>query len=131
MKQQAKKWLDFSDVDLLSANELLHDERLTQSVAFHCHQAIEKCFKALLEELGNDVPRTHDLIRLYGTIFEQGIKIELDEDILDQINDVYIDSRYPADTGLIPQGKPSKNKVKIFYNLAQQVCDAIRTKLIK
>jgi hypothetical protein len=37
---------------------------------------------------------------------EIGITLDIDLDLLDQINNVYIDSRYPTDLGLIPGDKP-------------------------
>ena len=121
MRKQAKIWLSFAETDLLTAEKLLNDERLTQSVAFHCHQAIEKSFKAILENKMINIPRIHDLIRLYNLIEESGIELDIEKDLLLQVNDVYIDSRYPADTGLIPQGKPSVQKGKEFYNLAKEI----------
>jgi HEPN domain-containing protein len=43
-----KQWLDFGETDLLSAEKLTDEERLTKSASFHCHQAVEKYLKALL-----------------------------------------------------------------------------------
>ncbi len=100
----------------------MEDELLTPSVAFHAHQAVEKSFKAILESYGVRVPKTHDLEKLYGVIQEIGIEFNgVDEDLLSQINDVYVDSRYPSDVGLIPDGIPSVKKVTFFYSLAKQV----------
>ena len=119
MKRQVRKWLKYAKIDLLSAKKLLEDELLTQSVAFHAHQAIEKSFKSVLENEGVRIPKTHVLEKLYGLIQEIKTNFyEVDEDTLTQINDVYIDSRYPGDVGLIPDGIPSINKASIFYRLA-------------
>jgi len=35
-----------------------------------------------------------------------------DEGMLDEINEIYIDSRYPADLGLLPYGKPTLEDAK-------------------
>lgn len=60
---------------------------------------------------------------------DEGIHIEFDlnEDVFDQINQVYIDTRYPGDSSLLPEVKPSKSKVIEFldeaekiYNIAEQ-----------
>ena len=118
--EQAKEWLHFAKIDLVSTEKLLDDEFLTRSVAFHAHQCIEKSFKAILEAKGLDVPRTHDLERLYGLIEEiAGMDLKVDEDLLDQLNDVYVDSRYPGALGLLPQGDPSIEKAREFYGFAE------------
>ncbi len=115
MKKQVKEWLYHAHVDLLSAEKLLEEENLTQSSAFHCHQVIEKSLKAIIESLDLRIPHTHDLIKLSALVKENNIDLILDEDIIAQINDVYIDSRYPSDHGLIPEGKPSVEFVTKIY----------------
>ena len=63
---------------------------------------------------------------MYGLIQELGINLNwIDEDILTQINDVYIDSRYPADVGLIPEGIPSLKKVIKFYELSEKIYENV------
>lgn len=132
MRRQVRAWIEYAKIDLLSAEKLLEDEFLTRSAAFHIHQSIEKSFKALLENKGVRIPKTHDLERLYGIIQEIYTDfIGINEDILTQVNDVYIDSRYPANVGLIPDGIPSLNKVKMFYNLANKVYKKALTILIQ
>ena len=51
MKASTQEWLDFAKADLLNCERILDDEFLTSIVAFHSQQAIEKCFKAIIEEL--------------------------------------------------------------------------------
>ena len=121
MKKQAKQWLNYAKVDLLSAEKLLNEEELTRSVAFHSHQAVEKSLKAILENKSIRIPKTHDLEKLYGLILKEKIRLELEEDILAQLNDVYIDSRYPGDAGLIPQGIPSIEKANELYESAKDI----------
>ena len=125
MKKQVKLWLQHAKVDLFSAEKLLEENDLTQSVTFHCHQTVEKSLKALLENLNKRIPRTHDLENLYGIILQEGVELELNEDILAQINDVYIDSRYPGDAGLIPNGIPSTQKAKEFFEEASNIYKAV------
>jgi len=56
MRKQVEEWLHFAEIDLLSARKLLEDAYLTQSAAFHIHQSVEKCFKALIENLNLRIP---------------------------------------------------------------------------
>ena len=50
MKQTTKDWLSFAEYDLLSTKVLAQDDRLTNQVAFHCQQCLEKSFKAIIED---------------------------------------------------------------------------------
>ncbi|MCK4797918.1 MAG: hypothetical protein KAT05_11070, partial [Spirochaetes bacterium] len=43
--------------------------------------------------------------------------------------DSYIDTRYPSDMGLLPEGKPSIEKAKLFYNFANETFKKV-TKLL-
>ena len=82
MKKQAENWLNFAEIDLLTADKLLSDELLTQSTAFHLQQRVEKIFKAILENNNIPIPKTHNLERLYAMIEEiDSFSIELDEDV--------------------------------------------------
>jgi len=129
MKKRVEAWLRYARLDLDAAYKLLENSNLTQISAFHCQQAVEKSLKALLEEASNKVPRTHDLERLYGLIEDFKIILEVDEDLLDQINDVYIEARYPSDMGLLPDGVPSDETVTMFYEFSKNLYDQVVKKL--
>ena len=125
MKRQAEHWLDKAEEDLILVEEIIDNEYLTNMVAFHSQQAIEKSIKAVLEEKENHVPRIHNIITLKGKI-ENYIELAVDQEIFDQINELYIDSRYPADLGLLPDGKPSKEIAKKFFSMATEIHKNIR-----
>ena len=95
MKEKVKEWLEAARLDCEAALALLDNEELTPIISFHSHQCIEKCFKAIIENSDNNVPRIHDLVRLYHLI-ENQIKISLDIEILEDLSKLYIDSRYPG-----------------------------------
>lgn len=129
MKKRVKEWLKFAKIDLDSAAKLLEDSGLTQSAAFHCQQSIEKSFKAILEEIQNKVPRTHNLEKLFSLVEECNIELNIDEDVLDAVNSVYIETRYPSDLGLLPDGIPKVETVKRFYDLSNSIFKQIEEKL--
>lgn len=52
MKSISAAWLSAANDDLVLIQEIIRNETLTHMVAFHAQQAIEKSFKALLEERG-------------------------------------------------------------------------------
>jgi HEPN domain-containing protein len=73
MKKQVEDWILLADNDLYAAEIIIKDDYpLTNIIAFHCQQTIEKYLKAYLIE--KDVPliKTHDLIRLND--MSKGIK---------------------------------------------------------
>jgi len=121
MKKQAEQWLKYSKVDLLTIEKIKCDKLLTQSSAFHAHQSVEKSLKALLENKNCKVLKTHDLELLLGKVIEMYPELEVDLDLLDKLNQVYIDSRYPSDFGLLPGGIPTINQIDELYIYASVV----------
>lgn len=117
MKKQAKDWLDAANDDLKLIEKIIDDETLTNMVAFHSQQAIEKSLKSILEEFESEIPRIHNLIKLKA-MTEKYVSIETDKRLLEQVNEIYSDARYPSDIGLVPTGKPSLDLVKRFYDFA-------------
>lgn len=119
MKQTTRDWLTVAEDDLLAAKALLKEERLANLVAFHCQQCLEKCFKAVIDEKGLTSIKSHDLNRLFSltdiSCSEEEIRI------ISILNEVYIDSRYPGDMGLLPQGKPTLNELESFISLCETV----------
>jgi HEPN domain-containing protein len=118
MKQTTKDWLTAAEDDLLAAKKLAGEDRLTNVVAFHCQQCLEKCFKAVIEEQGKPSMKSHDLLRL-----QLNADIQFDETesiLLGTINEVYIDARYPGDLGLLSHGKPTVTEVDIFIAFCDQ-----------
>ena len=119
MKLTTNDWLSAAEDDLLAAKKLSGEDRLTNVVAFHCQQCLEKCFKAVIEEQGNPSIKSHDLLRLQLNANIQ--LVESDTILLGIINEVYIDARYPGDLGLLPHGKPTIAEVKIFIGFCELI----------
>jgi HEPN domain-containing protein len=93
-------------------------------VSFHCQQCIEKCFKALIEEKDKPFIKSHDLLRL-----QQNANIQFSEEeiiLLEMINEVYIDSRYPGDLGLLPHGKPTISDIEAFIQFCETLLDRLK-----
>jgi len=121
MKKQVDDWMLLADRDLRAAEIILKDEyALTNIVAFHCQQAIEKYLKAFL--IGRNAPlmKTHDLIKLNGMVNEIE-NLGIDEGKLVIVNEVYIEARYPGELGLMPDGMPSDEQAGEFIDFAKEV----------
>lgn len=120
MNSAAYEWLAKAQEDLLAVEKLSGDEALTNVAAFHAQQCVEKCLQAVFEAADKKVPRTHDLVRLNGLV-QQGCHFEWDEDILHELSTVYLESRYPSDFGMLPQGAPLIEDVWRYHAVAKSI----------
>ncbi len=117
-----KEWLRFAYIDLLSCKKLLDDELLSNIVAFHTQQTIEKSLKALLVFHNHKIPKVHSLMKLFDLCND--FNLNENEDIILKLDNLYIESRYPSSFGLLPYGKPSKKDTAEFFTFASEVFDA-------
>ena len=58
MKKLAEEWLAFAEKDLLTIEKLLDETELTNIVAFHSHQCVEKAFKAIIVLKTGSIPKS-------------------------------------------------------------------------
>ena len=121
-KKQAIEWIKAANDDLDNISYIVKIEHLTNIVAFHSQQAIEKSFKALIEYKKIEFVKTHNLEKLYKKL-ENIIKVDYES--LELINELYIESRYPGDMGILPYGKPTLEDAKEFYTFAQDIFDKV------
>ncbi|MDR2694304.1 MAG: HEPN domain-containing protein [Chitinispirillales bacterium] len=121
MKNKTSGWVFFADKDMLMARAVTGNAELTGGVAFHCQQAIEKFLKAYLSEHDKEVRKTHDLLSLYS----EAKNIQdwnLDEDMLKNISDIYIELRYPVNIAMKPDGLlPSIEEAQSYWEFARTV----------
>ena len=120
MKKLAEDWLWFADKDLKTISKIVSDDYLSNISAFHSHQCIEKCFKALILLKTGQISKIHNLLSLYGTV-RNYYRLEVNIDLLEEVNETYIDTRYPADLGLTPDGGLSVQKAQEFYHFARDL----------
>jgi HEPN domain-containing protein len=118
----AKEWLKASLSDLMNIEAIFDNVFLTHIIAFHAQQAIEKSFKAMIENQNQKIPRVHSLRKLIELV---DTKIEYDLELIKLLDALYIESRYPTDLGLLPYGKPTLDDAKEFYNFALMVFEEV------
>lgn len=128
MRRATEDWLASAQDDLETVLEIVDNVRLTNVVAFHAQQCVEKCFKAILEEHEQEVPNIHNLITLLGRI-DVPFSEAVDLDMLDRLNQLYIEARYPGELGLLPEGKPSQKEAQHFQQFARRMYDHVRDHL--
>ena len=124
MKELTLEWLKSAKDDLLLIESIGTKEPLTHMIAFHSQQAIEKSLKAALFEFENQTPKVHSITSLFDRVSKY-IKIEIVNSLNDELDKLYIDSRYPGDIGLLPYGKPSVKDANNFYQYAKNICSLL------
>jgi len=129
MKATTQQWLDFARTDLHSCVNNINDDFVTNIVAFHAQQVVEKAFKALIEEKGIPVPRVHNLVRLHSFV-EQFLIEPLVLLELEALDNVYTSSRYPGDIGMMAAGKPSLSESRELYESAKRIFEIIEQSII-
>ncbi len=97
MKKLTMEWVRKAEADLgvvgriNKATPPLRDE-----TCFHCQQAAEKYLKALLQELGVIVPRTHNLLDLLGLLLPHDATLSRLRRGLRSLRRYAVDYRYPG-----------------------------------
>ena len=123
MKKTTREWLakaedDYRTAELLAqSNEPLHDQ-----LCFHCQQAAEKGLKALLEELGLAVEKTHELEDLLDRLHASHPSLHSLRRGLAFLSNFAVGVRYPGDHA-------SKRQAQAALRWAGKVRDACRALL--
>jgi len=122
-------WIFFADKDLSLAEFIVEKPEFTGELSFHCQQAVEKYLKAYLAKSKIKFRKTHDLVELYHLI--KGIKdLNIDEILLKDIRDLYVEIRYPSNIGLLSDGSlPTLEKAKIYLDLAKKIAGIVKAEL--
>jgi HEPN domain-containing protein len=93
-----RQWLTRAEEDLLTAEHTLTlgENCPFPIVCFHSQQCTEKYLKGLLTFLGEDFPRTHDLMELLALVpTSAGLGVALTD--LGTLNRYAVETRYPGD----------------------------------
>jgi HEPN domain-containing protein len=113
-------WYLFAIEDYNSIKELV-GKQLIRSVLFHAQQFFEKTLKGILFEKGISPPKTHDLsylAKLTGITFSD---FGISNSDLEFLTSVYIETRYPPDLGLLPDGEPTSFDEKDAINISEKL----------
>jgi HEPN domain-containing protein len=122
MKSATLTWVRFATLDMQAAEKLVVHNYLGNVVLFHCRQAVEKIFKAVLEEHDIKVPKIHGLLKLHELLPENirhGLGADLQD--LEKLEDSYVESRYPTDLGTGLDLVPSSEDIRWFYETAKRI----------
>ncbi len=128
MKPVTNEWLTLANMDLASCRKMRDDNFLTSIVSFHAQQAVEKSFKAIIEEFEIGFIRTHDLLKLHQAV-KNYLESAIDVEMLTELNELYISTRYPGEFGLLPNGKPAIEDAERFYEFALDIFTTVQVML--
>jgi len=97
MKRLTREWVDKAEEDIGAARDSAARTPPRRNVAcFHCQQAAEKYLKALLQELGVAVPKTHNLKPLLDLLLPYDATLARLRRILLSLTKCAVDYRYPG-----------------------------------
>ena len=124
MKPSTNQWLKAASDDLKTIDALANLHELTNIAAFHAQQAIEKSLKAAIEEFERGFVKTHNLQTLISIA---DVALDYNELIIEELDQLYIDARYPGDLGLLPQGKPTIPDAQEYLAQAKTIFNQIHS----
>ena len=128
MKEITRGWIEYAERDFKLAKDLLNDEYYSNQSVYHSQQAIEKIIKAALEEVKIRFPKIHTVQTLFSLLpTEYKNKIVVEESELELVDDIFIESKYPSDLGLLPTGLPSKDDAQQIFVIAEKIYQPLLT----
>ena len=97
MKPRTMQWVRIAEEDLKGACDMAAQRPPLRNLAcFHCQQSAEKYLKALLQERGAVVPRTHDLGVLLDLLLPYDPTLASLRRALKSLSRYAVDFRYPG-----------------------------------
>ena len=93
----AAAWLQKADHDLETAERALHaGSPITDTAAYHCHQAAEKALKAFLASRLKPLVKTHDLMDLLTRCADADVRFADWADRISELSAFGTVLRYPS-----------------------------------
>ena len=131
MKKLTMQWLRHAADDLRST-EILLEKKIYTVACFHCQQCLEKSLKAILQEKNVKPPRIHNIKVLKDTAENaSGSTLDISVEEANFLNELYVETRYPPDIGLLPYGEPTEEDARKAMEIAQRVFTQVEKMLEK
>jgi len=124
MIDSIKYWLCIADYDIETARAMLKTGRYLY-VGFMCHQVIEKALKAVISrdcEEGEIPPKIHDLSKLAVRAKLFDLMTEEQQDFMDYLNPLNIESRYPEYKDEIAADLTKENSGELIRGTEAMLC---------
>jgi HEPN domain-containing protein len=123
MKRATREWVQKAEDDFRLA-ELIdpahtNAEHFHDQTCLHCQQSVEKYLKAILEDQGRPVPKTHDLDELLDLLKIDSPTLKKSRRGLLFLSDYAVNARYPGK-------RASKRQAVAALRWARQVRSEVR-----
>jgi len=106
MKRATREWVGKAEDDYRVASFIARGrERFYDQLCFHCQQSAEKYLKALLEELGMSIEKTHELENLLDQLLPHHPSLRPLRRGLKFLTNFSVNVRYPGDNATGRQAK--------------------------
>jgi HEPN domain-containing protein len=125
IEQLVKQWVRIAERDLLTAKQGFEGEVVvTDTLCFHCQQAVEKYLKAYLVKHQIDFTKTHNLMSLLNLCSTHDPTFQQELEEVDLLTDYAVELRYPDDWY-----EPTLAEAKHAYELALKVRNFVEQRL--
>ena len=116
-KELIVSWLKKAEKDLLTAeHELSFSDAVTESICFHCQQAVEKYLKGYLVFLDISFIKTHEIGELITKCENKDKEISIFKEEADSLTDYAISVRYPEEPL-----EPTMDEAKGAFEIAKKI----------
>lgn len=123
MKRHTAQWVSKAEEDLAAARRLPALKPPPRNVAcFCCQQAAEKYLKALLQEVGAVVPRTHDLADLLNLLLPYDATLSSLRRSVAGLTKYAVEYRYPG-------MRATTRQMRSALRIAERVRSELRARL--
>ena len=124
-KQVVDEWFERGKRDFEVAKILLSEEKYSDVVLFHIHQAVEKYLKGFLIYKGWKLKKIHDIELLIteAVIFNKEFQKYLD--FSRKLTAFYIEERYPPG----PISSFSKDEIKEILEIAEEIINKLKEEI--
>lgn len=122
MKDETRKWIEYSDENLESSKILL-ESNLFNPCLQNIQQAVEKILKAVLVDNGMKIKKTHSISELKSILAENKIAIDITDDQCDLLDSIYLPSKYPIGN-VLPDFEADEQTCRDCITIAECVHDS-------
>jgi len=119
-----KEWIIKAQNDLKTAEIIYQEKGPSDTLCFHCHQAVEKYLKGFLVFNRERFPKVHDLIFLMNLCKKIDKNFQQIKDGLVTLNKYYVESRYPPEIRVY-----SREECKKVLSIAEKLTHFITKKI--
>ena len=124
MREGMEAWHQQAEEDLRTA-EFLLSGCFYRGACYHAQQCVEKSIKTLLLQRGWDLEKIHSIHRLAAIAEDYRLQLPLRTADIDLMDEIYR-GRYPAESGLLPLGTPTREDADRSVAVAQRTVRALR-----